>query len=62
MGFDVYRGVLPNFDVRFVAISQDTEIANPEDCFKLGTTDITKEGEIEITGDTYLLDEVFTLR
>ena len=65
----LYRGVKPNGDKEVMAICPtafdddfDGVSPVPSDFFVPRTTDIEKVGEIQVTGDAYLLDEYFSTK
>lgn len=65
--YHLYAGIKSNGDSECIAIDPDELGENygalvvPKDFFKPGTTDVKKVGEIQITGDTYLLDSSFSV-
>ena len=72
MVFDVYSGTKPNGELEVMAIlpdeigkvadDEDNHIVGPEDFFVPGTTEIEKLGQIQVLGDTHLLDGYFSVK
>jgi len=65
----LFTGTKSNGDPECIAIHPDEleevfdgEKAKPEDFFKPGTTNIEKAGEIQVTGDTHMIDGYFSVR
>jgi len=62
--YEIWIGRKSNGDLQRIAIATDVinkedegEILKAEDFFPPSTTDIKKEGEIQITGEIYLLSD-----